>query len=71
MRLFIAVLEVREGIAMVIWKDIVLVVVLSVLILSILGASIILATNNACFDIGLRLDGFTFRYDPQCGKPKD
>lgn len=56
---------------MVMWKDVVLAVVLSLLILSILGASIILATNSACFDIALRLDGFTFRYDPQCGKPKD
>jgi len=53
-----------------IWKSVFL-FVLSLLVLSILAASIMLSTKNACFDIGLRVDGFTIHFDPHCGRPTD
>lgn len=62
--------EAREGIAMVIWRYVVL-LVFSILILSTLAASIILASQKNCFDILVGPHGFTIHVDPQCGGSKD
>lgn len=62
--------EAREGNAMVIWRYVVL-LVFSILILSTLAASIILASQKNCFDMIVGPHGFTIHVDPQCGGPKD
>lgn len=69
-RLFISEVEAREGITMLIWRYVVL-LVCSMLVLSTFATSIILATQKGCVDIRLGKDGLTIHVDPQCGRPKD
>lgn len=55
---------------MLVWRYVFLLVVLTILVLSTLACSIILA-NKGCFDIGLGKDGLAIHFDPKCSPYKD
>ena len=55
---------------MLVWRYVFL-LVLTLLVLSTLAVSIVLATMNGCFDIGLGPEGLAIHFDPHCGRPKD